>query len=163
MLRRLLPHPLLTALLTVVWMLLNNSATLGQFVMGLILGLIIPVITAAYGPDRPVLKKPMNIIGYVLIVMYDIVKSNIDVALIVLFKSNAARQPAWVTVPLDLKSPEAITVLAGTITMTPGTLTADLSSEGHALLVHCLDAPDPQAVCQDIKDRYESRLKEIFE
>ncbi|PRY91677.1 Na+/H+ antiporter subunit E [Donghicola tyrosinivorans] len=163
MLRRLLPHPLLTALLTVVWMLLNNSATLGQFVMGLILGLIIPVITAAYWPDRPVLKKPMNIIGYVLIVMYDIVKSNIDVALIVLFKSNAARQPAWVTVPLDLKSPEAITVLAGTITMTPGTLTADLSSEGHALLVHCLDAPDPQAVCQDIKDRYESRLKEIFE
>lgn len=163
MLRRLLPHPLLTALLTVVWMLLNNSATLGQFVMGLILGLIIPVITAAYWPDRPVLKKPMKIIGYVLIVMYDIVKSNIDVALIVLFKSNAARQPAWVTVPLDLKSPEAITVLAGTITMTPGTLTADLSSEGHALLVHCLDAPDPQAVCQDIKDRYESRLKEIFE
>ncbi|MEC9196467.1 MAG: Na+/H+ antiporter subunit E [Pseudomonadota bacterium] len=163
MLRRLLPHPLLTALLTVVWMLLNNSATLGQFVMGLILGLIIPLITAAYWPDRPVLKKPMKIIGYVLIVMYDIVKSNIDVALIVLFKSNAARQPAWVTVPLDLKSPEAITVLAGTITMTPGTLTADLSSEGHALLVHCLDAPDPQAVCQDIKDRYESRLKEIFE
>ena len=163
MLRRLLPHPLLTALLTVVWMLLNNSATLGQFVMGLILGLIIPVITAAYWPDRPVLKKPMNIIGYVLIVMYDIVKSNIDVALIVLFKSNAARSPAWITVPLDLKSPEAITVLAGTITMTPGTVTADLSSEGHALLVHCLDAPDPQAVCQDIKDRYESRLKEIFE
>lgn len=163
MLRRLLPHPLLTALLTVVWMLLNNSVTLGQFVMGLILGLIIPLITAAYWPDRPVLKKPMKIIGYVLIVMYDIVKSNIDVALIVLFKSNAARQPAWVTVPLDLKSPEAITVLAGTITVTPGTLTADLSSEGHALLVHCLDAPDPQAVCQDIKDRYESRLKEIFE
>mgnify|MGYP000026482837 CR=1 FL=1 len=163
MLRRLLPHPLLTALLTVVWMLLNNSATLGQFVMGLILGVIIPLITAAYWPDRPVLKKPGKIIGYILIVMYDIVKSNIDVALIVLFKSNAARSPAWITVPLDLKSPEAITVLAGTITMTPGTVTADLSSEGHALLVHCLDAPDPQAVCQDIKDRYESRLKEIFE
>jgi multicomponent K+:H+ antiporter subunit E len=85
------------------------------------------------------------------------------VARIVLFKRNADRQPNWVTVPLDLKTPEAITMLAGTITMTPGTLSADVSSEGHALLVHCLDAPDPEAVRDEIKNSYERRLMEIFE
>ena len=163
MLKRIFPHPYLTALLTLVWMLLDNTAGPGVFIVGLILGIIIPIITAAYWPDRPMLKRPLKIASYVLIVMYDIVKSNIDVALIVLFKSNAARKPAWVTIPLDLKTPEAITVLAGTITMTPGTVTADVSAQGSALLVHCLDAPDPDAVRDDIKSRYEARLKEIFE
>ena len=71
--------------------------------------------------------------------------------------------PTWVAVPLDLLTPEAITVLAGTITMTPGTVSADVSAEGHALLVHCLDCDDPEAVRDEIKQRYERRLKEIFE
>ncbi len=163
MLKRVFPHPYLTALLTLVWMLLDNTAGPGVFIVGLILGIIIPIITAPYWPDRPVLKHPLKIASYVLIVLYDIVKSNIDVALIVLFKSNAARRPAWITIPLDLKTPEAITVLAGTITMTPGTVTADVSAQGGALLVHCLDAPDPDAVRDEIKSRYEARLKEIFE
>jgi multicomponent K+:H+ antiporter subunit E len=68
-----------------------------------------------------------------------------------------------VTVPLDLRNPEAITVLAGTITMTPGTLTADMAGDGRALLIHCLHAPDPDSVRDDIKARYESRLMRIFE
>ena len=59
-------------------------------------------------------------------------------------------------------SPEAVALLAGTITMTPGTVTADVSADGKALLVHCLHAPDPEGVAAEIKDRYESRLKEIF-
>lgn len=54
-------------------------------------------------------------------------------------------------------------MLAGTITMTPGTVSSDISACGRALLVHCLDAEDPQAVREQIKTRYERRLKEIFE
>ena len=65
-------------------------------------------------------------------------------------------------VPLDLTSPEGITVLAATITLTPGTVTADVSQNGNALLVHCLHAPDPDAVVADIKSRYEARLLRIF-
>ena len=60
-------------------------------------------------------------------------------------------------------TPEAITVLASTITLTPGTVSADMSNHGHSLLVHCLDAPDPAAVRDEIKERYERRLMEIFE
>ena len=54
-------------------------------------------------------------------------------------------------------------MLAGTITLTPGTLSADLSRDGRSLLVHALHAPDPDAVRDDIKNRYERRLKEIFQ
>jgi multicomponent K+:H+ antiporter subunit E len=89
--------------------------------------------------------------------------ANVQVAMVILFKANANTRPAWVTIPLDLKTPEAITVLAGTITMTPGTVSSDLSADGRSLLVHCLDAPDPEAVRDEIKARYERRLMEIFE
>lgn len=163
MLRKLFPHPYLTLLLIVTWMLLVNHFTRGSLVFAVILGTIIPIITAPYWPDRPILRNPIAIAGYVLIVMYDIVKSNFIVAGIVLFKPNSQLQSAWVTVPLDLRSPEAITVLAGTITMTPGTVTADMSGDGRALLVHCLHAPDPNEVRDEIKTRYEARLMRIFE
>ncbi|MFZ3582379.1 Na+/H+ antiporter subunit E [Loktanella sp. DJP18] len=161
--RRLLPHPLLTLLLIVVWCLLSNTLTLGTIVFGAILGLLIPIFTAAYWPDRPPVARPFGMIGYCLIVMWDIIKSNLTVAVQILFKSNAALQPAWIVIPLDLKKPEAITILAGSITLTPGTLSADLSDDGTALLVHALHAPDPDAVRDDIKNRYERRLKEIFQ
>ncbi|MDD8023737.1 MAG: Na+/H+ antiporter subunit E [Paracoccaceae bacterium] len=163
MLKKLLPHPHLTLLLTVVWLLLANAYTLNSLVFGLLMGLLIPWITAPYWPERPRIRNFPMIVEYALIVLWDILKSNITVARIVLFVPNDKLEPAWVTVPLDLHEPEAITVLAGTITMTPGTLTAELAADGHSLLVHCLHAPDPDGVRDEIKERYERRLKEIFE
>lgn len=161
--RRLFPHPLLTLLLTVVWALLTNSYSAGTFAFGLILGVVVPIMTAAYWPDRPALSKPWKLIGYILIVIRDIIVANVQVAMIVLFKRNADMRPNWVCIPLELRTPEAIAILAGTITLTPGTVSADLSDRGRALLVHALDAPDPDAVRDQIKARYERRLKEIFE
>ncbi|MBQ4824934.1 MULTISPECIES: Na+/H+ antiporter subunit E [unclassified Leisingera] len=163
LIRRLFPHPLLTLLLTVTWLLLVNGWSLNSLVFGLLLGVLIPFVTQPYWPNRPKLRRPLKIAEYILVVLLDIVQANIIVARIVLFKPNADRRPNWITVPLDLKTPEAITALAGTITMTPGTLSADVSDEGHALLVHCLDAPNPDAVRDEIKQRYERRLMEIFE
>ncbi|MFN3645507.1 MAG: Na+/H+ antiporter subunit E [Gemmobacter sp.] len=163
MLRKLFPHPWLTLTLTAVWLALMNDLSPGHAVFGLILGTIIPVMTAAYWPDRPRLRSPRMVAEYILIVLWDIVKSNFIVARIVLFMPLSRLQPAWITVPLDLRSPEAITVLAGTITMTPGTVSSDLSACGRAILVHCLHAPDPAGVVTGIKTRYEARLKEIFE
>ncbi len=163
MLRKLFPHPYLTLLLVITWMLLVNQLNLGSLVLAVILGTIIPLITAPYWPNRPILRNPLAMIGYVLIVMYDIIKSNIIVAGIVLFKPNSQLKSAWITVPIDLRTPEAITVLAGTITMTPGTVTADMSGDGRSLLVHCLHAPNPDEVRDEIKSRYEARLMRIFE
>ena len=98
-----------------------------------------------------------------LLVFWDIVVANVRVAFIVLFRSNEKMRSDWIVVPLDLKTPEAITLLAGTITLTPGTLSADLSDTGQCLLVHALDSADVEADARDIKQRYERRLKEIFE
>ncbi len=163
MLARLFPHPLLSLTLVVTWLLLVNSLAINSIVFAVILGIVLPMITRAYWPDMPRLSRPLVALEYALIVLYDIAKANVDVALIVLFKPARKLQPAWVCVPLDIRTPEAITVLAGTITLTPGTVSCDLADDGHAILVHCLHAPDPDAVRDDIKARYERRLKEIFE
>lgn len=162
-LRKLLPHPLLSLVLAIVWVLLVNTLTLNAVVFGAILGLVVPWLTRAYWPAAPRLRNPVSIAEYLLVVLWDIVVANIEVAKIVLLKPDSARQPGWVSVPLDLRSPEAITILAGTITMTPGTLSADLSADGRAILVHCLHVPDPDAMRDDMKSRYERRLMEIFE
>ncbi|MFG1302391.1 Na+/H+ antiporter subunit E [Xanthobacter sp. V3C-3] len=160
---RLLPHPLLTVLLTLVFVFLMNEVTAGVVVLGVILGLAIPLLTAPFWPGRPRLKAPLTIAEYALLVMWDIVVSNIEVAKLILFRRGASLRTRYVCVPLDLETPEAIAMLAGTITMTPGTVSADLSADGKALLVHCLDAGDPEATVAAIKARYERRLKRIFE
>ncbi|KFE35721.1 Na+/H+ antiporter subunit E [Thioclava atlantica] len=163
MIRKFLPHPYLTLTLILVWLLLANAYTLNSLVFAVLVGLVIPWVTAPYWPARPRIANPLKIIEYVGVVIWDIIVANITVARIVLFMPNRDLHPAWVVVPLDLVTPEAITVLAGTITMTPGTLTAELAADGHSLLVHCLHAPDADAVRDEIKTRYEARLKEIFE
>jgi len=160
--RWLLPHPILTLLLAVVWTMLQNQISAGMVVFGIILGIIIPWVTAAWWPDTPQGFRLGKGLRYSAIVIWDIIVANIEVAWIVLTVPNDKLKPAWIVVPLDLREPEAITVLAGTITLTPGTVSADLSDEGHSLLVHVLHTYDPDAVRDEIKTRYERRLKEIF-
>lgn len=163
MIRRFIPHPLLSLILLLVWLGLVNKVTVGNLLLGGVLGLALPMMTAAYWPDRPKLRNPVAIVGYVLIVLWDIVVANIEVARIILFRRNENIRSHWITVPLDLTSPEAITVLAGTITMTPGTVSATLAADAGSILVHCLHSDDPDDVRDSIKSRYEARLKEIFE
>lgn len=158
----LLPHPILTVILAIVWTILQNDVSAGMVVFGLILGTIIPLVTAVWWPDRPKGVRLGKFFIYTLIVFWDIIIANIEVAWIVLTRPNAKLRAKWIVVPLDLRQPEAITILAGTVTLTPGTVSSDLSSEGHSLLVHALDAEDPDAVRDQIKSRYEARLMEIF-
>ena len=160
--RWLLPHPFLTLILAVVWVLLQNSVTAGMAVFGLILGIIIPRLTSVWWPEAPQRFNLTRMVRYSGIVIWDILVANIEVAWIVLTVPNSKLKPAWIVVPLELRQPEAITVLAGTITLTPGTVSADLSDEGHSLLVHVLHTDDPDSVRDDIKTRYERRLLEIF-
>jgi multicomponent K+:H+ antiporter subunit E len=162
-LRRLLPHPVLSALLFIVWFLLVNDPKIGSILMAGALAIAIPVLTAPYWPDRPKIKSMPAFLSYLALVLWDIILANIAVAKIILFMPRDKIQSAWIPVPIDLRTPEAITMLAGTITMTPGTVTADMSACGRVLLVHSLHAPDPEAIRDDIKSRYEARLKRIFE
>jgi len=163
MLRRLVPHPLLSLTLVLVWLGLVNTFTLGNLILGLGFGLVIPMVTAPYWPNRPKLGHPLKVLEYFLIVLWDIIVANVQVAMIILFKREPSIRSHWIPIPLELTSAEAITVLAGTITMTPGTVSATLSADGRSILVHCLHTDDPENVRDDIKSRYERRLKEIFQ
>ena len=158
----LIPHPLLTLILTIVWMFLQNEISAGMIVFGFILGIIIPWSTSIWWPDTPQGFRPGKMISYSFIVIWDIIVANIEVAWIVLTVPANKLKPAWIVVPLRLREPEAMTLLAGTITLTPGTVSADLSDKGHSLLVHVLHTDDPDAIRDDIINRYEARLLEIF-
>jgi len=160
--KRLYPHPVLSATLTLLWLLLANSWTLGSLLLALVLATLIPQLTARWWPDHPRVLRPFALLAYILLVVRDVITASFQVAGIILFLPADRIRSAWISVPLDLTSPEAISLLAGTITMTPGTLTADLSADGRALLVHALHAPDPDAIRDEIKTRYEARLKRIF-
>ena len=99
---------------------------------------------------------------YVLVVLSDIVVANVQVALLVVGPQRKIK-PGFVAVPIDLTDTLPITVLASTVTMTPGTVSGELSNDKKWLYVHVLDMPDnEQDVIDLIKTRYESRVKEIF-
>src|SRR6056297_2572607 len=163
MIRHIFPHPLLSVLLTAVWLGLANKVTPGNLLLGAILGILVPILTAPYWPRRAKIGRPLRVIEYFMIVLWDIVVANVEVSMIILFKRNRDIHSHWITVPLELTSPEAITVLAGTITMTPGTVSSMLAADGSSILVHCLHTDDPEGVRDNIKSRYEWLLKEIFQ
>lgn len=162
MMAALLPHPLLSVAVAVTWILLANDLTPGAVLLGLVVGVAVPRFTSVYWPERARIGGPGQILRYLGVVLHDIVVSNVEVARLVLFRPARALRSRTVVIPLELDSPEAVTVLAGTITMTPGTLTADYDPARHTLSVHCLDAADPDAVVAEIKARYETPLRSIF-
>ncbi len=160
--QRWLPHPLLTVVLTGFWMLLLNDFSMGGLVVGLALGILIPLYTTSFWPTPPRIKSYPKATAYFFLVLWDIVQANIQVAYWILFWKNEQLKPKFFTVPLDIRVPEGVATLMGTITMTPGTVSSDLSADGKALLVHGIHVPDEAAMILNIKTRYEARLLEIF-
>ncbi|WP_288016829.1 Na+/H+ antiporter subunit E [Blastomonas sp.] len=159
--RRLIPHPGLSVLLVIVWVLMANTLTVGGLLLGIVIGILLPIFTAPFWPGRPDVRYRAGL-AYIALVLWDIVVANFGIAAIILFRRNRDLRPAWLSIPLDLHTPEAITVLAGTISLTPGTVSSDVSACGKYLLVHALDAADPDAEIARIKLRYEARLKRVF-
>ncbi len=158
---RWLPAPVISAMVFITWLLLNQSVSLGNLAIALVLAFVLPLFTERFRTERPRLRRPGLILRLGLIVLYDIVKSNIEVTRRVLGPVSRIK-PGFVWVPLTIREPHGIYALAGIITMTPGTLSADLSDDRRFLLVHALNVDDPEALVADIKARYEAPLLEIF-
>lgn len=161
-LRHLVPHPFLSLAIPVVWILLLNTVSPGAILVGIILGIGLPFYTRRFWPQRLRMRQPWRLAAYASVVLLDIVLANIDVIRLVLFRRARSLRPAFVSVPLDIETPEAILIFVATISLTPGTIGADLSADGRAILVHGLDVPDPDGLVRELKDRYERRLLEIF-
>lgn len=162
MIHRLFPHPALSVLLVAVWMLLVNEFTFGALFLALVFGVLVPLVTSRFWPDRPKMRFGLDAAAYLAIVLFDIVVANFEIAWIILTRRNRDLRSHWLVVPVELRSAEAITVLAGTISLTPGTVSSDVSADGRCLLVHALDVADPVAEVARIKQRYEARLLKVF-
>lgn len=159
---RIMPMPLHSFFLLIVWLMLNTTLSLGHILLGSVLAIVIPLLCAPLRVPQPKVKRPLKAISYALIVLKDIVVANIEVALLVIGPMNKIK-PGFVAVPIDLTGTLPVTVLASTVTMTPGTVSADISKDEKWLYVHVLNMPnDEQEVIDLIKQHYESRVKEIF-
>jgi multicomponent K+:H+ antiporter subunit E len=159
---RLLPYPLLATSLLVMWILLNGLSA-GHIVLGAVIGIAASWAMTALQPAKPRLRRRGLIPALFITVMGDIVRSNIAVAGIVLNGRRGQRTSGFVTIPLELRDPTGLAVLACIITSTPGTAWIEYRSATGVLLLHVLDLAEEQEWIDLIKGRYERPLMEIFE
>lgn len=168
-----LPNPALSLLLFFVWLLLNNSLSNGHIVLAVILAIVIPWITSPFRTKQPFINKPGLALRHLMLVLYDIITANVQVAILILGPTKKLT-PGFVKVPLDITHSLPITILASTVSLTPGTVSAEVYPwqetcpegqlpEQRFLLIHVLNLTDEKALIKMIKQRYEAPLKEIFQ
>mgnify|MGYP006299592699 CR=1 FL=1 len=161
MARRLLPHPLLSVVLALGWVLLNNRLDLATLAGGLVLGVLIPAATTRFWPGAPAVARPGGWLRLLGRLLADILTANLSVAAIILRPGYRPRS-AVVAYPLTVRGAVPVTLLSSIISLTPGTVTVDVDRGRRRLLIHCLDLADEEALVARIRERYETLLQEIF-
>jgi len=159
---RLLPSPTISILLFFVWLLLNNTVAPGHLILATFFAIFIPSLTSGMQNPQPSIRKPLVAIRYVFMVIGDIVVANFEVALLVIGPSKKL-SPAFVAIPIQIQHELPITILASTVSLTPGTVSAEISEDKQWLYVHVLNLTDKDKLIAEIKKRYEQPLMEIFE
>lgn len=163
MMRRLFPAPLLSLALVALWLVLNNPYSLGQWIMAIVLGFAVPLLTQSLRPTPVSFKRPWVAFKLFMQVGKDVIGSNFRVLIGTLSRGDRMAQGGFVVVPLDLRDPNGLAVLAAIMCVIPGTVWSELALDRSALLVHIFDMQDPELDIQLIKTRYERPLMEIFE
>ena len=159
-LERWLPHPFVSVIVALSWVMLAHSVDAASLVMAFLLAIFIPRLI------RPFITYTPNIewkaaVKLFFVVLYDIVVSNIQVAKLVLGPIDRL-QPKWFRVPLETQHEEVNTLLAMIITTTPGTVSAGIDQDRGDILVHALSTDDENAEIENIKARYEKPLMQIL-
>jgi multicomponent K+:H+ antiporter subunit E len=160
--KQFLPHPILTLMLLILWLLLVNSVAPGQVLLGLLLAWLIPLFTARFWEAQVHIHKPLVLARFFATVLWDIVVANIAVARLVVGPARNVR-PGFVVMALRLRGNVGISLLANTISLTPGTLSAYLSADRRHLVIHGLQMDDPVDIIATIRERYEQPLLEALE
>jgi multicomponent K+:H+ antiporter subunit E len=158
---RWLPHPLFSVAIFFFWLLLVNEVSLLQLLAATLLALVVPRLTRAFWPEHPRVRRPLMLLEYLAVVLWDILLANLLVARLILTPGVKLR-PEFIEVPLTISDPSAVTMLAATVSLTPGTVSADVDVARGLLLVHALDVENRDEVVRHIKQRYERRIGEIF-
>lgn len=163
MIRRLFPSPLMSVALVVLWLVLNNSLSLGQWLMALLLGFLVPWLTQSLRPTPVHFRHLWLAFKLFMRVGGDVIVWNWRVLRGTLSSQKNLPEGQFITVPLDLRDPTGLAALAAIMCVIPGTIWSELALDRSALLVHIFDLEDEQAEIQLIKTRYERPLMEIFE
>ncbi|GAB2531785.1 MULTISPECIES: Na+/H+ antiporter subunit E [unclassified Simplicispira] len=161
--KRLLPAPLLSLALFFLWLLLTRSLSAGHLLLATVLALAVPVLTRGLRPLPVRIRKPTAVLRLGLRVMVDTVESNLGAARLLVFPSLRRHPSGFVHIPLQLRDPNALAVLAMIVCITPGTSWAELSLDRSVLLLHVLEVGDPQSLIAHVQQCYEKPLMEIFE
>jgi multicomponent K+:H+ antiporter subunit E len=153
----------MTLTLIIIWLFLVNTVSLGQIILGTFTGVVIPLFTNRFWPERPQIDKPLKLVRFLVFpFMADIITANLSVVRLILQRNISTLRSGFIEVPLDTTDPMVISILASVISLTPGTVTAEISHDRTTLIVHSLDIPNEHELVQFIKTRYEAPLKEIF-
>lgn len=163
MIRRVLPVPLLSLALAAMWLVLNRSYGPSDWALAALLAVAIPLLTRSLRPTPVRFRRPLTALRLFLVVGRDVIVWNFRVLRGTLARGERAPRGGFITVPLDMRDPNGLAVLAAIMCVIPGTVWSELALDRSALLVHIFDLHDEQAEIELIKRRYERPLMEIFE
>jgi multicomponent K+:H+ antiporter subunit E len=161
--KRLFPAPYLSIVLFVLWLVLNQSMSPGQLLIGVLLGIFGPLWSASLRPSPVRLHNLPAAIRLTLCVGKDVVMSNLQVGRGVWRSRRRPLHSAFLHIPLALRDPNGLAALAIITTVVPGTVWSELAVDRSALLLHVFDVEDEQGYIAYFKQRYERPLMEIFE
>lgn len=154
-------HFLINLLLALAWMAMVGSTGWAHFVIGFVVSYLALAWLGSLTGHTGYFRKLPQSIGFVAFIVWQLILSNLRVAYDVITPA-ANRCPSVIGVPLDATTDAEITLLANLITLTPGTLSLDLSADRKILYVHAMFADDREAFCREIKDGFERRVLELL-
>jgi multicomponent K+:H+ antiporter subunit E len=156
--------PVFAVVLLVMWLLLNSTLALGHILLGTLLSCLLLLAAYRLRPLQPKMRRGHVLVGLLIAVVADIVRSNVGVARVIwgLVRGRQVRS-GFMDVPLDIRDPHGLASLAMIITATPGTVWVGVSKDKSTLTIHVLDLVDEAEWIERIKHRYERPLIEVFE
>lgn len=161
--KRIVPSPPLSGTLFVVWLLLHQSLHATTLLSGAVLAIVVPLLTKGLRPATVRMRHPMVALRLAGHAVFDMVVSAFTVARLVLTRRNAGLNGQFVQIPLELRDPNGLAVLAMIMCLTPGTAWGELSFDRSTLLIHVFDLVDEAEFIARVKLRYERPLLDIFQ
>lgn len=147
--------------MTFIWVALTGSFAFLNFLFGFVLSFLILWVTTIGSGRSKYFKILPKTIAFIFFFLYELIKANLQVAYDVV-TPKFYMQPGIVKVPLDAQSDLEITLLANLISLTPGTLSLDVSNDKKVLYVHAMYVSDKEKFIKNIKEGFERRLLEIL-
>ncbi len=156
--------PLVTLLFALGWCAATDSFTLLNLLFGAVLAGFVLYFARSHTKGEHFWIRLLRVAALVWLFIYELVLSAVRVAwLVVQPRLNEQLSPLMIEFPLTVTRPGEISLLANLITLTPGTLSVDVSEDGKTLLIHALRVDDAEAAIAEIRDGFEKAVARAFQ